>query len=578
VVFAVGPALSSQSRPTATAALPCGISPANRATTYYASFIDVDATKTSRSLSEPFPGAAGGTVRVVMGNATSSVNNDRLLWVTPKEIFDRLRKRSDIATALDTNINTLINNVQAKLTNNLASYAEGASYTLPAVAFTSGTATANYYDNFSDQFRYRKCATANSYCFGVNGAYCDGVLLFGGLNLDASNTVAPRATTSRNASDYLESTSTGGLPFLTAANPTGGAPQTGTGLTQSFASTTPTQDIVQCLTPQVPVQVSNTQMFAVTNTALSGASLISASGTTLTLGSASAPGGSNTPYYGCFWYPTALPFGNGLRAYFEYTTVSRGEGFMFAAVDADPSRNADTNICGAAGDSLGYSGSNGTTTAVNYPKLGVEFDFTRSNPGTVSGLNRSDPSAAPTMHFAVDYWGTSADGTDDVTHGAGNGTTEPTNPSASPGLRQFSSTVANNVTVFVRVDVSRTYSSASLSGAYQTEVYIIRSTAASATLLDSTYFPSGASAITCSPGVPLVQSNLKDMTQNLGTACSSLASSNSTYLRYLSSSATIYDISGLGEAMRRIYLGYTTGRRSSVAQSITIGNFTAATR
>ncbi|RTL54984.1 MAG: hypothetical protein EKK46_07050 [Rhodocyclaceae bacterium] len=584
VIFSVGPPLNYQSRASVSASAPCGVSSTSKASSIYANYVDVDSTKSDPALSEPFPGVANSTVRIVAGTIKTTdktlKNNDQLTWITAKDIWDRVRKRTDIASSLDQNINSAIDYVQSQLTNHLSNYAEGTNYALPSISVTAGSAIANFYANFSDHFRFRKCAVANSYCFVVNGTSCDGILLFGGM-ADAVNndTTSPRPSTKRNNTNYFESSAGGGLPLLTVSNPTSSTPAYVTNAAQTYQSTNPSTDIVQCLTPQPPIQITTAQMFSASNTAVvSAAPLVTTNGTTqLTLGTTNPPSNSSL-LYGCFWYPTSIPFGTGLRIYYQYVTNARGDGYTFALADADPARNPSTTMCGNYQDALGYAGNNTATSVINYPKMALEFDFRRSNTGSSPAplFNRNDPTTAPSMHFAFDYWGVSSgdpNGNDDVTHGAGDGVNDPRNPTTSPGLRQFSTSISNGANVYVRIDIIRSYNSTLLTGTYTLNAYLVRADS-------SNNFPNSgtSSTITCGSGTSLSQTVMSDTTSDLATQCPLLQTTSSSYLRYLTDTITINDISGLSEAMRRVYLGFTTSQQASATQQINLTNFSAATR
>lgn len=146
---------------------------------------------------------------------------------------------------------------------------------------------------------------------------------------------------------------------------------------------------------------------------------------TLTLGSAdinSNYGASAAQLYACAWTPEVQEAGSGFRSYFRFRIRRIGEGFTFAVIDGD--RNA-ANVCGAARQHLGYSGDNGVSPYIQWPKLAIEFDTARN---TVSGnpafaesgsppdsLGRNDPcylsscGAAQNLesnaHVAAVYWG-----------------------------------------------------------------------------------------------------------------------------------------------------------------------------
>lgn len=559
-IIVVGPPRSSQNR--LGNGTVCGPAAGSLANSIYDQYIDVDPAKADTRLSEPFPGPANGTVRLVEGMSGSDVNNDHLVWITPRDIWERIRKRSDLAgTSLDPNINSLMNYLQSKLTGNLSSYAPGANNSLPGTHSTYGvsdsSSLANYFDNFFDQFRYLRCPTLGSYCYKINGMDCDGVLMFsGGGDLVANGTNSPRPTTQRSDANYFENDSSSGLPLLQ------GPYSTTTNAASGFNSATPSRDAIQCLSPQPPVQVSAAQMFDAINTIVSPFGLVSTSGTALTLGSSSVPTGAPDAYalYGCYWYPTPVPLGNGIRVFFQYTAASRSEGFTFTLADADPSRNPSTTMCGAGEDALGYAGNNGTTSIVNYPKIAIEADFAASNPGAL-GLVRNDPTSSFGRHFAFDYWGADAstdpNGEDDLTHGAGGGTS-PTNPAiGTPGLKSFS--IGATATAYVRLDVIRTYNPLTKLTTYDLNGYVTKDTSSDA---------SGC----------FVSDYANVVTADLTTLCSNIQSFQNSKRTYLHDSITIADISGAGEAMRRVYLGFTTGQHSSGIQSVVISNFQAATR
>lgn len=140
--------------------------------------------------------------------------------------------------------------------------------------------------------------------------------------------------------------------------------------------------------------------------------------------------------FGCAWLPDSRPLGNGLRSYFKMQFKKVGtnvgsNGFVFSLVDA--ARNAN-NVCGAAGNHLGYSGANASTPSIASPKLGIEFDQGRNSgyaSSTSLSAGRRDPcytcdSGTSDTHVAIVYWGNSstnpADGVtqpnfDDNVHG-----------------------------------------------------------------------------------------------------------------------------------------------------------------
>jgi hypothetical protein len=329
----------------------------------------------------------------------------------------------------------------------------------------------------------------------------------------------------------------------------------------------------------MPVQIPSSQMFATGNPVVTGDTgnpLVTPTGSSLTIGTTST-GTDQSLLYGCLWYPTMVPFGNGLRAYFEYTVIQAGEGFTFGLADVEPVRNPSVIMCGAGADALGYAGSNGATAPINYPKIALEFDLKYT-------AARNDPASPPAMHFAFDYWGVGSDINDDDTHGAGDDVTDPKNPAVCPppplpprppgcGLRQPSTSIPNGTKVFVRLDIQRTYNSIAKQGNYNLQAYVVSGTL-TGTSLGFPPLSSSASGVlvTCSG------SNFSDLTTDIATSTSCLflnSNSLSSNLTYLSDSITINDVAG--EALRRIYLGFTAGQTVAAPESITVQNFTAVT-
>jgi hypothetical protein len=187
------------------------------------------------------------------------------------------------------------------------------------------------------------------------------------------------------------------------------------------------RDIVRCISgDDSPVIVSPSVAAAAGSVRL--ASYTRSTGT-LTLGSAainSNYGANAAQLYSCAWAPEVHDSGSGFRSYFRFRIRQVGEGFTYAVIDGD--RNS-SSVCGAARQHLGYSGNNGVSPYIQWPKLAVEFDTARnsgfSEPPTLSN-GRNDPcyqgscgstqNLASNAHVAVVYWGyAAADGTIPVT-------------------------------------------------------------------------------------------------------------------------------------------------------------------
>ena len=187
---------------------------------------------------------------------------------------------------------------------------------------------------------------------------------------------------------------------------------------------------------------------------------------TLTLGRAGIESDLGYPaaaLYGCVWLADIRTLGSGLHTYFRFQFKKVGtsvgsNGFVFAVADA--ARNSFLS-CGAAGSHLAYSGYNGTTPIINFPKIGIEFDQGR-NTGAIENADptlsgRNDPcgtsfcggSVGYNSHAAIVYWGRETGGADGVSvgkedyddnvHGIPSSPSgsrpPPANPATAPGIR-----------------------------------------------------------------------------------------------------------------------------------------------
>ena len=165
VIFAPGPPLAGQNRPSGNK--PCSGDGSNS----FAAYIE----------SVSFPSTA--RVTVTQGKRGDSTVNDRLTWLTPRDIFDHIRQRTDFIAQ----INLFLGQTAAKL----SAYA-----TLPIpttavplglkqvgeVASASLDNTALYKEwqqTWNDQIRYLVCSPAAA-CLTVNGTACRGALVFSG--------------------------------------------------------------------------------------------------------------------------------------------------------------------------------------------------------------------------------------------------------------------------------------------------------------------------------------------------------------------------------------------------------------
>jgi len=346
------------------------------------------------------------------GSDCSLLANDTGLALTGDALFGAVRKhayfRTDINALLDRMVNCLRD--QAIASGTAARIADNACYDSTQVPL-------GYYEHYKEMVFLAKPSGP----FTVNGdGSCAAALIFAGQRGAGQQ----RATAAQKLdfSNYLEGAN---LANFSAAGTVFSGPTT----FERAPAQAPEQDIVRCVpgTPSVTPVTSPTL----------GANQLVAYDTatrTLTLGRQDVTTGwgyNANALFGCGWFSDARAIGNGLRSYFNFQFMDVGgsvgfNGFVFALVDA--LRN-NLNVCGGGSSHLGYSGDNGVTPKIRFPKIGVEFDQSRntgfsesadlsSNPG------RNDPcgtfgcggTAGYNSHAALVYWGhEAANGFDGVT-------------------------------------------------------------------------------------------------------------------------------------------------------------------
>ncbi len=294
--------------------------------------------------------AAGGVSTLVLATSDSAkngTNNDRGLWITSREIFDRVKKRSDFAS----DIGTLLTDMKTTL--------DAATPPLVTTFNTASTAGCPVTDSPADQKKdYFRCNWNNNLKFAesagitVNGAACDAVLIFAGERTTGQTRVTPSDLT--NKANYLEAPNLGFFPGA-------GAYIGATG----FNPSAPSADIVRCIQTgsPPPTQVTFASNLGSFVTAGSG---VTTSIPTQSVAVATAAGASG----GCLWYPTAVPLsGRTLRAYYIFTFMSAdpiggpdlGNGFTLSFLRGDSGSPTATD-CGtksnmgalAASDLLGF--------------------------------------------------------------------------------------------------------------------------------------------------------------------------------------------------------------------------------
>jgi hypothetical protein len=438
VVFAAGPPVAGQSR-SAFATEPCRTDP-SQVSAHLDGTYNFN-TSTAIALTQGPVKDGGGSV----------TNNDRMAWVTPKEIFDRVVKRQDFSNPLAASpagqVNKLTDEIRAVLekkiqddlvagTTSNSQPANTASFsqftgkqigTLPTTMTLNDGNYTNYYDNWSAGYRQALCSTLSTPCLTVAGTACRGALMFSGRGDGGRpRTAAEQAYSTANLDAYFEAGSGREILNSTASifagkttysdtNPACAQPAS---CTEAEKAARRSLDVGTCLFPgEFKSFAQDIAAFAagVTYSGTQSASVDSGA-KTVTLGDNTGGG----PGAGCVWHSTPLTLNTSMRLYFRLQYNVKGNGFALAL--ADGATNLAPNywprpqiMCGAADSaSLGYAGSpSNSTPGIEKPKLGIEFD-------TLYSASRNDP---PGDHMAFVYWGTTTDtdGSDDNTHYLGNG-------------------------------------------------------------------------------------------------------------------------------------------------------------
>ncbi len=361
------------------------------------------------------------------GNCTL-VANDIGLAVTGDALFGSVRRHAYFRA----DINSMLDRMALCLRDKIAS---GVGFTPAAIpgftppadksagfipddaCYDDTQPPKGYYSHYKEMLFV---ARPNSGNFTVNtDTDCAGVLLFAGQR--GTGQLRDTAARKNTPSNFLEGAN---LSSFTAA----GTTFAGDTQFQRSPAQAAGQDIVRC----IPSSASFTPVSSPVLAGLGIEQLVAydPATRTLTLGQSAADltGAPASALFGCAWLPEVRTLGSGLRTYFRFQFKKVGtsvgsSGFVFAIADAV--QNGLT-ACGAAGNHLGYSGNNGSTPKITYPKIGIEFDQGRNSgfSETATTPGRNDPCGASgcggtvgyDSHAAIVYWGhESANATDGVT-------------------------------------------------------------------------------------------------------------------------------------------------------------------
>lgn len=481
IVFSPGPALPGQERRPFGQA--CGVDPA-QAGAYLESaeplFVAGEATE-----------ADGRTTR-----------NDRLVWLTPREIVGRIVARADFGNPLGNVpegwLNQLIDAqrkaLEGRLWSDMAALTAASSGTPSASALPAnladydqfagklvgdvpdlapldyrGRSFDDVFANWREQFRYVVCDDLRplSACIGAGARRCRGALLFGGRSASggprpsALKPHAPPPSRSAWLGNYFEAG--GGLELLAG-------PSMSLAGAERYDGAAPSDDVGVCLAPGGFTSFAKdiAGYLRTASSALRPEAVVDTAAKTLTLGNPAATAAGS----GCAWFPAQLPFAASLRAYFKLRIADAGEGFTFAVLDGagNVAVMSAGSLCGnAVGSQLGYSGS-----LVGPPKFGLEFDTRSQATGNCSGNNRNDPSS---QHMAFVFWGTAGAHGDDNCHGAGTAGSgmQPQNPrSLGNGIRTvqasdphlpYSGRFPLDTDIHVRLDARKSFDGAQVAAA-----------------------------------------------------------------------------------------------------------------
>ena len=378
--------------------------------------------------------ASGGNL---LPNACDVANctqlaNDQGLALTPDTLFSAIRKSAYFRTDINSMLDRMTNCLRDKFIAGGFAPAAITGYTPPAdknagripadACYDSTKAPLGYYDHYQEMLFVAKPNAGN---FTVNSdTNCAGALIFAGQR----NAAQQRVTSAQKSTlaSYLEGSN---LASMSGLGTSFGSPS-GPTLFDRSPPQSAEQDIARCI-PTSPTFTTVTSPTLGVNQLIAydpGTRILVLGRQDITTGF----GYNANALFGCAWFSESRLLASGLRSYFRFQfkqlgTSVGGNGFVFALADAV--HNSLTS-CGAGGSHLGYSGDNGVTPRITFPKIGVEFDQSRNTGfSEVVDLNlgnpgRNDPCGASSCggtagfnsHAAIVYWGhESANATDGVT-------------------------------------------------------------------------------------------------------------------------------------------------------------------
>ncbi len=376
--------------------------------------------------------ASGGNFlsNACQGGDCTLLANDKGLALTSDTLFGAIRKNAYFRTDINSMLDRMTNCLRDKFVAGGFAPAAIGGFTPPAdksagripydTCYDSNQAPLGYYDHYQEMIFVAKPNSGN---FTVNDdTNCAGVLVFAGQRGTGQQRVTstPPPGDKGTISNYLEANNLSNFTSVTATPPAIFGSIGGPTLLYPSPPQAAEQDIARC----IPAGGSFTPVTSPTLTPAQQLVAYDAATRILTLGKAgvTSPTLDADALFGCAWFSESRLLGGGIRTYFgmQFRNVGGSvgnNGFVFTVADAIT--NAPNNLmrCGAGGSHLGYSGNNGVTPKILFPKLGIEFDQSRdsgiieplSSDLSVSNPGRNDPDCTVTYgynsHAALVYWG-----------------------------------------------------------------------------------------------------------------------------------------------------------------------------
>lgn len=288
------------------------------------------------------------TLKLSTSDSThNGTNNDQGLWISSKDVFDRIKKRTAFKNDIDALMNDLVNYLNGLAPASLpaASFSNKGIDTVvsnylaanPALATQKAQVLANWRDNL-----LYAGGPAGSFTLNGSPTTCLALLFFSGERTTAQtrSTVVEKG----NATMYLE----GSNAILFPSN--------GAYIGASeYNAATASADLARCINglPAGAASFSTPSDFASFNAV--GAAVTTDTTTTPSVPTVSIADSAGLSG-GCFWFPQLIPLaGKILRAYYEFqffyadtfaltgTGSDRGNGFTFEMVRSD---NGAPTSCG----------------------------------------------------------------------------------------------------------------------------------------------------------------------------------------------------------------------------------------